>query len=312
MHLVSAWCHYAVDPALMVAILTMAHHNVHRNPRSKPMTALHDAHNYEQITATIDGAVGIITLNRPEKLNSWTSVMRAELAHSCALMDADDAVRAIIITGAGRAFCAGADLSGGAEGGFAPESPASREAVPDKWPFMCRKPVIAAINGHAIGVGLTFPMLADIRVAADDAKLAFAMVRRGILPELASHLTVAQVAGFARAADLLLTGRTVTGAEAAQIGIVSESVPRDEVMPRALAIAQDIAANTAPLSVALSKKLLWESLGQQIAPLMATEGKMIRWLTEQDDVKEGVNSFFERRAPQWTGQPAKELPADWS
>ena len=127
-------------------------------------------------------------------------------------------------------------------------------------PHEISKPVIAAINGHAVGVGMTYPMLADIRIVAENAKLAFPFARRGILPELASHVILSRVAGFSNAADLLLTGRTIKGREAADLGLASEALPAEEVLPRAMEIAADIAANTAPVSVAATKKLLWQGI----------------------------------------------------
>ena len=265
---------------------------------------------FEQILYEKRGRVAVVTLHRPEQLNTWTGTMASELSDAMYLCDEDDDVRAVIITGAGRAFCAGADISGGSQG-FSTGGPRRAKREP-KWPYQIRKPVIAAINGAAIGVGMTYPMLADIRIAADNAKIGFAMVRRGILPELASHLTVPQVAGFSNAADLLLTGRIITADRAAAMGVISECVPKDELMPRAMEIAEDIAANTAPVSVALSKQLLWEGHEARMAELMTTEGKMIAWLGTSDDVKEGVQSFLEKRPPEWTMSPSKDIPDEFT
>ncbi len=261
--------------------------------------------NFEQIKLTIEGETAVITLDRPEKLNTWTDVMSRELSEAMYSCDENDGVRAIIITGAGRAFCAGADISGG-DSAFAP-----RERVKSKpplWPYMVRKPVIAAINGAAIGVGMTYPMLADIRLVAEHAKIGFAMVRRGILPELASHLTVAQVAGHSNAADLLLTGRIIAGPEAQAMGLASECLPKEDLLPRAMAIADDIATNAAPVSVALSKRLLWEGLASKIPDMMHTEGKMLQWLGTSADMKEGVMSFLEKRPAKWQMSVATDIP----
>ncbi|MGK0222561.1 MAG: enoyl-CoA hydratase/carnithine racemase [Limisphaerales bacterium] len=261
---------------------------------------------FEQITLEVDGQVAVVTLNRPERLNTWTDIMSRELSEAMYSCDEDDNVRAIVITGAGRAFCAGADISGG-DSAFAPRERVKQNRPP-LWPYMVRKPVIAAINGAAIGVGITYPMLADVRLVAEQAKIGFAMVRRGILPELASHLTVAQVAGFSNAADLLLTGRIITGSVAVEMGLASECLPKDELMPRAMAIAQDIAANTAPVSVALSKKLLWEGLATKIPGMMLSEGKILQWLGTSADMKEGVQSFLEKRPPEWKMSVSKDIP----
>ena len=171
-----------------------------------------------------------------------------------------------------------------------------------------RKPVIAAINGAAIGVGITYPMLADIRLVSANAKISFAMVRRGVLPELASHITAAQVCGFSRAADLLLTGRTISGTQAQEMGLASEVLAPEELMPRAIAMAADIVANTAPVSVALAKALLWEELAARIPGMMAKEGRLLAWLGTQADVKEGVMSFLEKRPPQWRMRVSTDYP----
>ena len=150
----------------------------------------------------------------------------------------------------------------------------------------------------------------SIRIAAARAKIGFAMVRRGILPELASHVTVSQVAGFSNAADLLLTGRMMSGEEAKEKGIVSESLDAEVLLERAKEIADDIAQNTAPVSVALSKNLLWQNIASNIPQLMETEGKLINWLGDSVDVKEGVNAFFEKREPNWSMSPSRDIPED--
>lgn len=263
---------------------------------------------YEQIEMQVGDGVALVTLNRPERLNAWTNQMNGELTQAMRACDADDSVRAVILTGAGRAFCAGADLSAGGDtfaGGRKGDAPRPTNPL---WPYQIRKPVIAAINGAAVGVGLTYPMLADIRLVSDNAKLSFAMVRRGVLPELASHLTAVQVCGFAKAADLLLTGRTINGQEAVAMGIASEVLPASELLPRARAIAADIAANTAPVSVAVAKALLWEQMAERIPALMLKEGRLLAWLGTQADVKEGVMSFLEKRKPEWKMSVAKDYP----
>src|SRR4051794_12186101 len=186
---------------------------------------------YETVIYEAADGIATVTLNRPEHLNAWTSRLGAELGGAMAEADGDDDVRAVVVTGAGRAFCAGADLSGGEFGGG--DAPRLRS----RWPYEVRKPVIAAINGHAVGVGLTYPMTCDVRYVAEDAKLAFAFVRRGAIPELGSHAIVPRVAGFSVAAEVMLSGRTFPGTEAAALGLVSKALPRDEVLPAALALA---------------------------------------------------------------------------
>ena len=257
---------------------------------------------YETVLYDVADGVATVTLNRPEKLNAWTAQLGAELGDALATADADDDVRAVVVTGAGRAFCAGADLSGGAFGGG--DAPSLREM----WPYQVRKPVIAAINGHAVGVGLTYPMQCDVRYVAEDAKLAFAFVRRGAIPELASHAIVPRVAGFSVAAELLLSGRTFSGREAAELGIVTRALPAAEVLPAALELAQDIARNTAPVSVALSKRLLWESMDKSVDEVQRLEGRLFARVTRLDDAREGIAAFIEKREPKWTGRPSLDTP----
>lgn len=253
-----------------------------------------------------DGGVVTITMNRPESMNSWTPAMSDELLLALGAADADDTVRAVVITGAGRAFCAGADLSDG-ESGFKGGRPGHREG-PRLWPHQVRKPVIAAINGHAIGVGITFPMLCDIRIVADDAKIQYAMTRRGIIPELGTHALLPRIVGFARAAELVLTGRMIPGREAADLGLASRAVPAAEVLGTALDIARDIAENVAPVSAALSKQLLWRGLMMPVDDMIATEGRLLQPLIAAPDAAEGVRAFFERRAPRWEGRVSTDVP----
>ena len=260
--------------------------------------------NFEHIEFERGGKVALVTLNRPDNLNAWTPTMSRELSEAMHECNDNDDIRAVVLTGAGRAFCAGADMSGGEEG-FSGSQTLKREPL---WPYQTNTPVIAAINGAAVGVGITYPMLADIRLAADTAKIGFAMVRRGILPELASHMTVAQVAGFANAADLLLTGRIITAQKAEQMGLLSECVAPEKLLERAFEIADDIAENTAPVSGALSKKLLWQANAAQFPALMETELKTIDWLIRSPDVKEGVQAFLEKRPAQWSMSPTRDIP----
>ena len=153
-------------------------------------------------------------------------------------------------------------------------------------------------------------MMCDVRIVAEDAKLQFAFVRRGVIPELASHVIVARVAGLSNAADLLLSGRMILGREAAAMGLASESLPRDQVLPRALERAKDIAANTAPVSVAIAKRLLWEGLTSSVPQMREREGKLFTWAGNQPDSKEGVLSFLEKRAPAWKLSASKDTPRD--
>jgi enoyl-CoA hydratase/carnithine racemase len=262
----------------------------------------------DPVLLSVDGGVATVTLNRPEAMNAWNPAMAAGLDEALRTCDGDDAVRAVVLTGAGRAFCAGADLRGGGDtfkprrGGRVGRSTA--EAI---WPFQVRKPVIAAINGHAIGVGVTLPLTCDIRFVAEDAKLQFAFVRRGVLPELASHTLLPRVIGFSRAADLLLSGRQFSGREAAELGLASRALPAAEVLPAALEKAREFAL-AAPLAVAISKQLLWEGMALDAPAMMKREGPPFAQLGAHPDTREGIAHFLEKRAPRWTGSVSKELP----
>jgi len=259
-----------------------------------------------------DAGVATLTLNRPEALNAWNDRMALEVEQALRECEADDAVRAVVITGAGRAFCAGADLSAGADS-FQGREPARepRQTLrdfPDRfWPFQMTKPVVAAINGHAIGVGITLPMTCDVRFVAEDAKLQFAFVRRGVIPELASHAILPRVVGFSRAADLLLSGRMFSGREAAALGLASQALPASEVLPAALAYAREFRL-AAPVSVALTKRLLWEGFGLDAPAMMKREAPLFAWSSRQADAREGGVSFLEKREPAWKLRPSMDLP----
>ena len=264
--------------------------------------------NYEQILYEVDDGVAVMTLNRPEKLNAMTAQMGAEMADAMAEADADDAVRALVMTGAGRAFCAGADLGSGS--GFGAGWGGVEREYRRMLPMEVRKPVIAAINGPAVGAGLTWPLQADIRYVASDAKLAFAFVRRGVLPELASHVILPRLAGISRAAELLLSGRTFLGDEAVEYGVATQAYPKDEVLPAAMDMARDIAVNAAPLPVAIAKRLIWEGIGIDLGDWRKREGKLFALTTQHPDAREGTVAFFQKRAPAWKGSLSREYPEE--
>jgi enoyl-CoA hydratase/carnithine racemase len=263
---------------------------------------------YEQIIYQVDEGVAVVTLNRPDRLNAMTAQMGAEMDDAMAEVDADDAVRAVVVTGAGRGFCAGADLgSGGRFGsGWGKADPKLRRMLP----MEVRKPVIAAINGPAVGAGLTWPLQADIRYVAEDAKLAFAFARRGVLPELASHVILSRVAGLSRAAELLMSGRTFSGIEAVEYGVATKAFPADRVLAEAMALARDIATNAAPLPVAISKRLLWEGIGIDLNDFRRRESKLFSFSTSTPDSKEGTMAFLEKRPPVWAGRVSQDMP-EW-
>lgn len=265
---------------------------------------------YSDIRFEIDGGVATITLHRPEHMNAWTGLMARELSAALGECDRDDAVRAVVITGAGRAFCAGADLSGGDDTFSAARNQDAGEAIEELFPWDIRKPVIAAINGAAVGVGATFPLTTDIRYAAEDAKIGFVFARRGQLPELASHTVLPRVVGMSNAAELLFTGKIITGVQAAAMGLVSEALPAEAVVERALETAHEIAVHAAPLSVATTKKLLWSGVDSNVPDMLQREVPLFRYIASQPDSHEGVNSFLERRDPQWQGRVSTDYPAD--
>ncbi len=258
----------------------------------------------------IEDGVAVATLNRPERRNAFTGAMGESLSRVYERADGDDSVRVVVVTGAGDAFCAGADLSPAGET-FAAPSGEFRSSPVRPPAFAVRKPVLAAVNGHAIGIGLSLAMQCDLRVFATGAKYGFVHVRRGVIPDAHSHWTVPRAVGFARAADLLLTGRHVGAEEAVAMGLANQAVPADQVLPTALAIARDLATNTAPLSVAISKALLWASPSLGAGEADRLETAMHRHVMGRADAREGVLAYLERRDPRWTLSPTRDWPAEW-
>lgn len=258
---------------------------------------------YERVDST-----ALITFNRPEKMNTWNATMAGELNMALGEANEDDAVRAVVITGAGRAFCAGADLERGGDtfAGRGQDRDAPESSAPTLHPWQVDKPVIAAINGAAVGVGMTYPMLCDIRFAAEDAKMGFVFTRRGMIPELAAHLVVQRVAGFSNAADLLMSGRIFLGTEAEQLGIVTRALPRDKVVETAMAKAAEYRL-AAPASVGITKRLLWQGLDMSIKEMQKAEGPLFAWAGNQADAREGIMSFVEKRDPAWK-LSVKDIP----
>lgn len=251
--------------------------------------------------------VATVTLHRPEVRNAFGAGMGDELAAAYRAADADDSVRAVVLTGTPPAFCAGADLSSGGDT-FAKrdEGDFSAAAVPVRaWDIA--KPVIAAVNGHAIGIGFTITLQADIRIFAADAKYGIVQARRGVMGDGYSHWTLPRIAGFSSAAEILLTGRTFDGHEAKDLGVCSRVLPNDEVLPAARELARDIAVNTAPLSVAASKALLWSTWDHDAEGIERLETEYHHVLMAHPDAREGVLAFLERRDPRWTGR----VTEDW-
>jgi len=262
------------------------------------------------VATALDDRVAVLTLNRPEALNAWNGDLTRDLERALAWVTEDDRVGAVVITGAGRAFCAGADLGAGgqtfADGSSDDGDDGTEARTPTTLPWDVPKPVIAAINGHAVGVGATYALACDIRIMATEAKIGFVFNRRGMLPELASHAVLPRVVGFSNAADLLLSGRAVGGEEAATLGLTSAALPADQVLPEAVRRAREMAVNAAPVSMAISKRLLWASMG--VEEMMALERPLFDWVAGQADAVEGVESFLEKRDPAWKLSVADDLP----
>jgi enoyl-CoA hydratase/carnithine racemase len=257
---------------------------------------------YRTLQTKLDGGVGTITLNRPDRRNAIGDGMREELADAYTRLDRDDSVRVVVLTGTPPAFCAGADLGAG-DRTFAEPGDGFSAAGVDVPAWSLRKPVIAAVNGHALGLGLTLALQCDIRFFAADAKYGVVQVRRGVVGDAYSHWVLPRMVGLANAAEILLTGATFDGRRAVALGLGSRVLDAADVLPAALEVARDIAVNTAPMSVAASKRLLWDSFDLDRAAVGARETEIHLDLMRHDDAREGVRAFQERRDPRWTGRP---------
>jgi enoyl-CoA hydratase/carnithine racemase len=270
---------------------------------------------FEQITTEVADGVLTITLNRPERLNAWTGTMGSELREAFDQADADDEVRAIIVTGAGRGFCAGADLGAGGET-FDYRARGSQEEVPrdNGGEFTLRvfestKPVIAAINGPAVGVGATMTLPMDVRLAADDARIGFVFARRGIVPEACSSWFLPRAVGISRAMEWVSTGRVFSAQEALEGGLVRSLHARGELLDAARALAREIADNAAPVSVALARQMMWRMLGAEhpmIAHRADSRGMLARG--QSADAVEGVTAFLEKRPAHFPDRVSDGLP----
>jgi enoyl-CoA hydratase/carnithine racemase len=256
-----------------------------------------------------------ITLNRPERLNAFTPRMANELIQAFDLADADDEVRAIIVTGEGRGFCAGADLGGGG-GTFDWRDRASGEEIPRDGGgrvtlriFDCAKPVIAAINGPAVGVGITMTLPMDIRLAVNDARIGFVFARRGIVPEACSSWFLPRIVGISQAMEWVASGRVFTAEQALAGGLLRSVHPAGELLNVARELASEIAEHTAPVSVALARKLMWGMLGAE-HPMIAhrADSRAMFARGQSDDAREGVTSFLQKRDPEFKDRVSDGLP----
>ena len=282
---------------------------------------------YEQITYEVRDQILTITLNRPEKLNAFTATMQRELIDAFDNADRDDGVRAIIVTGAGRAFCAGADLSSGADtfDRDARRGPVRRLAggkVDYSDPqlrdgggqltlriFKSLKPVIAAVNGPAVGIGVTMQLAMDIRISSEAARFGFVFSQRGIVPEAASSWFLPRIVGIAQALEWCYTGRVFSAQEALAGRLISKMVPPQDLVATARALAREIAAKTAPVSVALIRQMMWRMLGAD-DPMEAhkVDSRGIYTRGRSEDVKEGVVAFLEKRPAQFKNKVSSDMP----
>jgi enoyl-CoA hydratase/carnithine racemase len=273
---------------------------------------------FTQILYDVDDHIATITLNRPAQLNAFTGTMMRELITAFDMIDADDDVRVVIVTGAGRGFCAGADLSSGGET-FAGGGSDERTDVPGVTRdgggmltlriFDCTKPVIAAINGPAVGVGVTMTLPMDIRLASENAKIGFVFARRGILPEACSSWFLPRLVGISQATEWCYTGRVFDAAEGKAGRLIRSVHAPDDLLPAARAIAKEIADNTAPVSVALTRQMLWRLMGAD-HPMDAhrVDSRGIASRGASDDAREGVSSFLEKRPAVFPVKVSDGLP----
>ena len=271
---------------------------------------------FEQIRYEVADRVLTITLNRPDRLNAFTETMMNELIAAFDASDADDDVRAVVVTGAGRGFCAGADLGRGGETFDWRDVQAAGEGVPRDTGgivslrlFECVKPVIAAINGPAVGVGITMTLPMDVRLAAEGTKIGFVFARRGIVPEACSSWFLPRLVGISQAIEWAATGRVFDAAEAERGGLVGSVHMPGELLAAANELAREIADNAAPVSVALARKLMWRGLGAA-HPMAAhrADSRAMFARGQSADASEGVTSFLEKRAASFSDRVSDGLP----
>ena len=287
----------------------------------------------ETIATEVADGVLTITLDRPDRLNAFTVGMQRDLVAAFDQADEDRSVRCVVVTGRGRAFCAGADLGsgggsfdrggvagdGGAVTGDADRTREGNGSSPDRHRdegglvslriFACTKPVIAAINGPAVGVGVTMTLPMDIRLASESARFGFVFARRGLVPEAASSWFLPRVVGISTAAEWCYTGRVFGAEEARERGLVRSVHPDGELLDAAYALAGEIASQASPVSITLTRQMLWRMLGEP-HPMAAhrVDSAAIDELGRGDDVREGVVSFLEKRPPQFASRVPDDLP----
>ena len=271
---------------------------------------------FETITTDVEDGILTLTLNRPEILNAFNHTMLREMIEVFDQADADDDVRAIIVTGAGRGYCAGADLSSGGDT-FDADSRGDRASglQPDGGGqltlriYELKKPIIAAINGAAVGVGVTMTLPMDIRIASDNAKFGFVFARRGIVPEACSSYFLPRVVGISQALDWCYSGKVFPAEEALAGGLIRSIHPAEELLDAARAIAREISANTSAISVTLVRQMMWRMLGAD-HPMEAhkIDSRGVYFTGRSPDAKEGVNAFLEKRPATFPGKVSEDLP----
>lgn len=261
------------------------------------------------VLVTVDDGVAVVALNRPHQLNALHGRAIALLSQTYERLDRDDDVKVIVLTGTGHAFCAGANLQRAGGAFQAPRDHSNyRSSPPRPLAFQLHKPVIAAINGHAIGLGMTLAMHCDLRIIADDAKWGIVQVRRGVVPDAISHWTLTKAVGMAKAAEVLLTGRLFTGSEAVGLGVASRSMPAEEVLPAALELAHEMATECSPMSMGMSKRILWAAADGDLALIDDMESEAHRYLMGRPDSLEGGSAVHEKRKPNWDSQVSRDWP----
>ena len=268
----------------------------------------------EHITTELSDGILTVTLNRPEKMNAYTTQMGQEIGAALDRADRDDEVRVVIFTGSGRGFCAGADISDG--GSVGAGSGMERKGLPvggiGQRLFESHKPMIAAINGAAMGVGVTMTLPMDIRLCADNAKFGFVFTRRGLVPEAGSAWFLPRIVGLPKSLEWVYAGRTVSAADALAAGLVSEVVAPDQLLERARAIAREIADNTAPVATVLTRQLMWRaSAADHPQAALQVDSTLNLALAASADVKEGFAAFRDKRAPRFPGRASRDLPSPW-
>lgn len=253
------------------------------------------------VLSEVDGGVGLITLNRPDKLNAWTPAMRLAYFDTLEMFASDPDVRAIVVRGAGRGFCSGADLSIIRAPDAQSEAARAAESRQYWFPLSIGKPIVAAIHGPCLGIGLQQAMFCDIRFAARDAKIGAPYVRRGIVGEMGITWMLSRLCGVGAANDIMLSGRMLSGEEAARIGLVNEAVEPDQVFERAMTYARDLAANCSPLAMRTVKLQLYHDLMDEFTPSFDRSERLLDEVLRGEDVKEGIAAVREKRPVRFPG-----------